>query len=80
VRERYVRTIRFEKVLIDMNPGPKALSAAFAGDRPTLLSSRSRCAHALYSPLSDFGLDPSDGARSQPDGCRKTLFPDRLVA
>ena len=53
--------------------------ARIAGNRPTALSSRSRRVYALYRPLSDFGLDPSNSARSQPDGCRKTLFPDQII-
>ena len=46
---------------------------------PDRISSRSRRVHALYGPLSDFGLDPSNCARSQPDGCRKLLFPDQII-
>src|SRR3954466_6227584 len=42
------------------------------------LSSRSRCVHTLYGPLSDFGLDPSDGARSQGD--LKSQLSGRRVA
>lgn len=62
--------------LIDL---PFQLYSLIAENRPTALSSRSRCMHALYGPLSDFGLDPSNGARSQPDGWRKALFPNQLV-
>jgi hypothetical protein len=43
------------------------------------LSGRSGRVHTLHGPLSDFGLDPSNRTRSQPDGCGKTLFPDQLI-
>ena len=45
-------------------------------NRQAALSSRSRRAYTLYGPLFDFGLDPSNGARSQPHRVQETFSPE----
>jgi hypothetical protein len=65
-RARMLTTYRFNQHLIVRNHQARS-------------SGRSRRIHAFYGPLSDLRSNPSDGARSKADRCRKSITPNQFI-